>query len=443
MRFRHTNSNRFRPLSLILHPSSFILLHAVVVHHFGCDGRRGMRVLASAVVCAAAIGNGQPGAPSGVGVETLLRPGDRLQIELVRPEGDDDSAYLKVTGLNRSEWEALSEWGRGAAEWRKLFAVYVDADDPSRLPPMLGDYHVGPGVLEFRPRYPLRRGLAYRAIVDAAHLPGQREAARQTVTLAFSLPKPPSEARTRVLGVYPTGSTLPENLLKFYIHFSAPMSRGEAYQRIHLLDASGRRVEHPFLELGEELWDDSARRFTLLFDPGRIKRGLKPREDTGPALEAGKHYTLVIDREWPDAKGVPLGSVFRKPFQVVAPDRLQPDPALWLIEPPMVATRDALAVTFPEPLDHAMLQRVLAVTDSAGKLVGGMVTIDQEETRWRFSPHDAWQPGAYRLGVETVLEDRAGNSIGRPFEVDVFRPIERQAPSATVWLPFEISGPSE
>ncbi len=397
--------------------------------------------IVSAVLCVGAAVCGHLGIPASVGAETSLRAGDQLQIELVRPEGDDDSAYLKVTGLKRSEWQALAQAPRGPADWRRLFAVYVDSGGPSPLPPMLGDYHVRPGALEFRPRYPLRRGLKYRAVLDAAHLPGQREAVRENVTLEFLLPQPPSGAPASVLAVYPTSNTLPENLLKFYIHFSAPMSRGEAYRRIHLLDAAGRKVEHPFLELGEELWDDSARRFTLLFDPGRIKRGLKPREDTGPALEAGKSYTLVIDQEWPDAKSVPLVSVFRKAFHVVAPDCLQPDPAQWLVEPPLAATRDALSVTFPEPLDHALLERVLAVTDSAGNRVRGTVTIEREETRWRFWPHDAWQAGAYRLGVDTVLEDRAGNSIGRPFEVDVFRPIERQIASETVWLTLEISTP--
>ena len=54
--------------------------------------------------------------------------------------------------------------------------------------------------------------------------------------------------------VYPSRAMLPENLLRLYIHFSAPMSRGEAYRRIRLLDATGKPVDDPFLELDEELW---------------------------------------------------------------------------------------------------------------------------------------------------------------------------------------------
>src|SRR5262249_5583071 len=155
--------------------------------------------------------------------------------------------------------------------------------------------------------------------------------------------------------VYPTRDRLPENQLKFYLHFSAPMSRGEAYDRVRLLDDKGKLVEKPFLELAEELWDDSGTRFTLFFDPGRIKRGLKPREIYGPALEEGKSYTFVVDRGWPDAEGNPLKAEFRKSFRVGPPDDTQPDVANWKLTPPSPGTDAPLTVTFPEPLDHAML----------------------------------------------------------------------------------------
>jgi hypothetical protein len=50
------------------------------------------------------------------------------------------------------------------------------------------------------------------------------------------------------------------------------MSRGEAYRRVHLLDATGRPINLAFLEIEQELWDPEGRRLTLLFDPGRVKR---------------------------------------------------------------------------------------------------------------------------------------------------------------------------
>src|SRR5581483_747984 len=131
----------------------------------------------------------------------------------------------------------------------------------------------------------------------------------------------------------------PENQLKFYFHFSAPMKQGEAYEHIHLLNEAGKPIELAFLELGEELWDPSGKRFTLFIDPGRIKKGLKPREDLGPVLEEGKSYTLVIDRDWKDAEGEALKESFKKTFRAVAADETPPEPKTWRLEAPAAGGR--------------------------------------------------------------------------------------------------------
>jgi hypothetical protein len=53
-------------------------------------------------------------------------------------------------------------------------------------------------------------------------------------------------------------------------------------------------------------------RLTLFIDPGRIKRGVAPLEEIGPALHAGKRYTLEIDSGWHDASGCRCVRVFGK-----------------------------------------------------------------------------------------------------------------------------------
>src|SRR5439155_1191290 len=83
-------------------------------------------------------------------------------------------------------------------------------------------------------------------------------------------------------------------------------------------------------------------RLPVLFDPGRIKRGLLPLNEVGPAIEDGKRYTLVIDREWLDARGVALREEFRKQFRVGPADRTPPDPAQWRLTAPKAGTSDAL-----------------------------------------------------------------------------------------------------
>ena len=73
--------------------------------------------------------------------------------------------------------------------------------------------------------------------------------------------------------------------------------------------------------------------------------------------------TLVISREWRDEHGLPLKEEFRRVLRVGAADEKPLDTAAWRIEPPPAAgRRDALAVTFPEPLDHGLLMRALGVT---------------------------------------------------------------------------------
>ena len=256
----------------------------------------------------------------------------------------------------------------------------------------------------------------------------------------FTLPSPPQTPETRITAIYPTSDELPENLLKFYIHFSSPMSRGEAYKRIQLLDDKNQPVPAPFLELTEELWNTDMTRFTLFFEPGRIKQGLIPRLEMGPALVAGKTYTLVIDSAWRDDQNRPLVRSAKKTFRALPADHRQPDPAHWRIAPPDPNSTHELMIILDKPLDHAMLQRVLSVRDPAGRPIPGQILIDQEEKRWKFSPEKPWQPGRHSVLVETILEDTAGNSIGRPFELDLNKSNSPDSP-ATVEIAFEIPQP--
>ena len=101
------------------------------------------------------------------------------------------------------------------------------------------------------------------------------------------------------------------------------MSRGEAAARIHLLDAKGVNLPGVFLP-GEELWDPAGTRLTMTLDPGRIKRGLTANMAMGSPIEAGKRYTLVIDREWRDARGVEMTQGFRKSFRGGLAERTPP-----------------------------------------------------------------------------------------------------------------------
>ena len=304
-------------------------------------------------------------------------------------------------------------WNPGAREpaggWSSVFVVYAGAGE---VPPMFGSYAVERGNLVFYPKYPPAPGVSVRAVF---RLPGG-----SPVEARFDESKVELQPLAYVEHVYPSANLLPDNLLKFYIQFSAPMSRGEAWKRIHLLDERCSPVELPFLEIVQELWDPHNRRLTVLFDPGRIKRGLARRQEMGPALIEGKRYSLVIEREFQDARGVPMRAEFRKQFRVTPSDRVPPDTAQWRLTIPKARTTDALVVDFTKPMDWAMLRRVLDVRGADGR-VAGIAAVERDETEWRFIPAEPWKAGGYQLIIDMSFEDVAGNRIGRAFDVDLDR----------------------
>lgn len=309
-----------------------------------------------------------------------------------------------------------------------VFTVSVDAPD---VPPLAGKYSVENGALVFTPQYPVQAGVRYKAV---ARVPGMAP-----ITTVAEIPKRIVTPSTVVANVYPSANVLPENQLKFYIHFSASMSQGDAFEHIALLDESGARIqEPPFLIRGGELWDREFQRFTLFFDPGRVKRDLGPSLELGPALREGKRYTLVIDSKWIDAEGNPLKEEFRKTFTVGPPDRKPLDLDTWKIVRPPPGTVEPVVVEFPESMDHAILLRELDVFDSAGTPIQGSVTLDRDETRWKLTPVMPWKKGAYTLRVGTNTADLAGNMVGRTFEVDLFEKIDERITRQTRDLPFRI-----
>jgi hypothetical protein len=343
--------------------------------------------------------------------------------------------FVEVSGLAAEDLTAIGNLGLEGESWTKVFAVYVVPPQGKHVGPALaGDYHLGDRTLRFTPRFPLTPGVRYRAVFRPRGTDGHTA----PIEKEFSLAKPKTEA-PRVTHIYPTGDRLPENQLKFYLHFSASMARGDVYRHVKLLDDRGKPVDLPFLELDEELWDGRQQRLTLFCDPGRIKRGLKPREEVGPVFEEGKRYTLVVDAGFEDANGNPLKEPYRKAFQALAPDDTQPDPKNWKLQSPSAGTRDPLTVTFPKPLDEALLERLVWVTDDRSAKVAGKVAVSGQETLWQFTPNESWKLGQYRLVADTRLEDLAGNSIARPFEVDVFHPVQREVKAETVSVPFAVA----
>jgi hypothetical protein len=248
----------------------------------------------------------------------------------------------------------------------------------------------------------------------------------------------PAEPRVQI---YPTADRLPANTLRVYLLFDRPMSAGESRAHLRLVDDGGRQVEGAFLHLEEELWDPSGRRLTVLFDPGRIKRGLKANLESGAPLVEGRRYRLIVDGGWRDGEGRPLRRDVEKAFEVVAPDRTSPALDEWTIEPPAAGTTAPLVVRFPEVLDRALLSSAIAVVDESGAPVVGEIDVSAGERAWSLTPTRAWRAGKYGLRVSADLEDVAGNSLRRVFDADLSTPSgASESGPATLQRAFEVTG---
>lgn len=320
-------------------------------------------------------------------------------------------------------WKAPQSEPSGG--WGTVFLIYAGTGN---VPPLLGSWSVESGRLVFHPRYPVTAGVHYHAVF--------RGPSGAMIAKDFDGPARAANPVARVEQVYPTADILPSNLLRLYVVFSAPMSRGEAAAHIHVEDERGKELPDELLP-GEELWDPFFRRLTMTFDPGRIKRGLTSNKTIGPPITDGKHYKLVIDGDWPDARGVPMAGGFTRTFVGGPPRRTPPDTAQWHVTSPLRGTMDALVVDFPDPMNYSLLLRMIQVARGQA-MVAGKVALDRHEAEWRLTPDTPWQPGDYHLVIDTAIEDLAGNHIGAAFDIDIFEKVSKIIDHKSVTIPFTI-----
>jgi hypothetical protein len=302
---------------------------------------------------------------------------------------------------------------------------------------MLGSHAVVDGTLRFTPAFPFDPGRQYEVRFDPSRVWKAHQSAAGPLVANVGRPAASTVPSTVVTQVYPSGDVVPENLLRMYVEFSAPMGRPSGIEHMKLLNASGAEIPGAILPLDYEFWSPDHRRFTVFFDPGRVKDGILPNREMGRPLTDGGSMTLVISHEWRDENGVPLKADYRRTFRVTVADTKPIDPASWKIEAPSARRRDGLVVTFPEALDRGLLMRALGVTRK-GAPVEGEVVVDNHETRWTFVPEKPWDAGGYELLALDILEDPAGNQIGRAFEVDTFERVDGSPDPQTLKLAFTV-----
>jgi hypothetical protein len=312
----------------------------------------------------------------------------------------------------------LASCAQPGDQLKRVFRVTVaQASSPpgDSLPNVSGRYVVFEDEVQFIPHFPFEKDVKYRATFDPRGLGAPLTT--DSLNLEFLIPSvQQAPAPTEVTHVFPSGDLLPENLLRFYVCFSIPMQRSRALNEILLLDSEGQPVADALYRAPVELWDKSLRHLTVLLDPGRLKRLVGPNVELGPPLKMGQKYTLEIGSGMIDLQGRPLRKSFRKRF--IAGDAVREGIPVedWKILPPVTGGRQALVLTFPRPLDWALLLRTITIESADGSVIDGQVVVDDCERRWSFTPTFPWVAGGYHVRVGAGLEDVCGNSITGAFD---------------------------
>jgi len=350
---------------------------------------------------------------------------------------------VDVTGLPAATVAALSGSSWSDADWQALLRVSVKIGGGKDAPPAVaGKYAVVDRALRFTPMFPFDEGRQYDVVLDVGRLPavpGNTPWRAQTLAAVVGRPAVARSPSTVVTHLYPSGDIVPANQLRMYLHFSAPMDWRSGYDFVMLLDDRGQEVVDAFLPLDADFWNDDRTRYTVFFDPGRVKRGILPNQQMGRALEAGRRYTLLVKREWRDGHGLPLKEEFRHEFRASPAIERPLSMAAWRVTRPKAGTREPVAVTFPDALDHGLLRRALGIAKAGESgMVSGEAVIESGETRWLFTPRDDWAAGNYELVAFAFLEDLAGNRVGRAFEVDNFERTDLTPEPERRTLPFAI-----
>jgi hypothetical protein len=315
--------------------------------------------------------------------------------------------------------------------WAEVLQVFA-SEDPA-APALLGAYSRDEGSVVFTPRFAPAPSLRLRAVY-------QPPIGKPVVVWFGGVPEPERAPTARVLSVTPSAAVWPENVLRLYVTFSAPMRIGEAWSHIRMLDAGGQPMGGMFVEIDQELWDPAGQRLTVLFDPARIKRGLIDHVDEGPPLRVGERCTLEIDAFWRDAEGALLVEPFAKAVEVGPPVRAALEPAAWRLTAP-AAPSDPLVLDAPHPLDAALARRAFTLQHGETP-IACEVELERDETRLVFWPERPWETGSYLLMADPVLEDICGNRIGRLFDIDRADPAQVDAAARAAEVAFDVAGPA-
>ena len=81
-----------------------------------------------------------------------------------------------------------------------------------------------------------------------------------------------------------------------------------------------------------------------------------------------------------------------------------------------MSSKDPLKILFGQALDHVSAQHYIVIIDAADNLIEGYKQLKGEDSELLFYPASKWEKGAYRIVVNSRIEDIVGNNINGAFD---------------------------
>ncbi len=298
------------------------------------------------------------------------------------------------------------------------FALYLKGEQET---PVLGAFSsTADDMFSFRPVIPLSNGQTYELYSKDIKLH------------TFVIDSLKTQSSPKLLQIYPSNNTLPENLLKIYLQFSEPMQEtGNALDFIKVYNETAQKEESIFLELQSELWNKEHTQLTLWLDPGRIKTDLIPNKEKGLPIRKGNTYTIEFSKEWKSAEGVGLAQDYTKSFFVTKADRAMPNMESWKLQVPKAKGKKGLLLFLYEPMDAILLLEGIDIVNEQGDIIEGTFKLFSQESALQFTPAQEWATGTYKVQVQSKVEDLAGNNFEHLFDQEIHSDNAKSKPVVT------------
>ena len=297
--------------------------------------------------------------------------------------------------------------------------------------PILGEWQQVSNRLTFKPAVPLDASDTYYLKTNLDNYPWLTV---ETIRINRNGKKP-----VTVVGIYPSANELPENLLRFYVEFSQPMREDDFLSNVSFKDENGNDLSGIFLPSRYEYWNKERTMITLIFDPGRVKAGLRANQKMGRALQNGKKYQLVIESSCRALNGQKLDRKYSKEFVVTEEVNSVINPNEWIVTPPLANTKGSLILDFNRFIDHLNASTFIAVFDTNGHQISGTTELSNNASTWTFFPEKKWIKGKYKILVYNKLEDICGNNLIHGFDVIKASEIAQKNIQTTTELVFKIN----